>query len=231
MERKIGLVALLAVALGGCGSSGNAQSDRGAEPPAAAAPPAAASASDSAQSELLAARSKGSPDAPVTVYEMSDFQCPFCARHAAQTFPAIEREYIEPGKVRWVFINFPLTQVHANALPAAELAHCATAQDKFWPVHDLLFKYQETWAPMKEPGPFLLSLADSAGLASDSVLACLKDPATRAAVRADAEGAQRAGATSTPTFYIEGGLLTGAHSIQVFREVLDSIYGVKAEGR
>jgi protein-disulfide isomerase len=178
----------------------------------------------------LANRSKGSPKAPVTVYEMSDFQCPYCKSFAQETFPEIERRYIKPGKVRWVFINFPLTHLHPHAAPAGELALCAAKQEGFWPVHDLLFQYQEAWAPLKEAGPFFVSLADSAGLSKKGLLACLQDPETRKNLQAEAEGAQRAGATSTPSFYIEGGIMAGALPLEVFAKVLDSVYAVKSGG-
>jgi protein-disulfide isomerase len=179
----------------------------------------------------LESRSKGSPTAPVTVYEMSDFQCPYCKKFALETFPQLERDYIRTGKVRWVFINFPLTSVHAHASAAAELALCAAKQRAFWRVHDLLFQHQETWAPLKEAGPFFVSLADSARLSKKTLLSCLETPATLNAVRADAEGAARSGATSTPTFYIEGGLLEGAQPPEVFRQVLDSVYEGKTGKR
>ena len=179
------------------------------------------------QSTAAATRSKGSPAAPVTVYEMSDFQCPYCRGFALETFRALEEEYISPGKVRWVFVNFPLTSIHANAVAAASTALCAARQDAFWPVHDLLYAHQDTWAPLKDPGPFLLSLADSAGISKPKLLECVKSPATVSEIRYEAEGAERAGASSTPTFYIEGGLLSGAHPLPVFRQVLDSIYTEK----
>jgi protein-disulfide isomerase len=176
----------------------------------------------------LATRTKGSPTAPVTVYEMSDFQCPYCKRFAEETFPRIERAYITPGKVRWVFINFPLTSVHDHAAAAGELALCAAKQKGFWRVHDLLFQYQTTWAPLKEAGPFFVSLADSAGLSKKMLLTCLQAPETREALQAEAEGSQRSGATSTPSFYIEGGLMEGAMPFEVFKRVLDSVYAGKA---
>jgi protein-disulfide isomerase len=175
----------------------------------------------------LEMRSKGSARAPVTVYEMSDFQCPYCRQFALETFPQLEKDYIKPGKVRWVFINYPLTSVHPHASAAAELALCAGKQQAFWRVHDLLFAHQETWAPLKEAGPFFVSLADSARLSKPALLTCLEAPDTRSSVRADAEGAARSGATSTPTFYIEGGLLEGAQPVAVFKQVLDSVYRVK----
>jgi protein-disulfide isomerase len=175
----------------------------------------------------LSGRSKGVASAPVTVYEMSDFQCPYCRRFALETFPTIEREYISPGKVRWVFVNFPLTSIHPNAVAAAEVAVCAARQGAFWPVHDLLYTHQDTWAPLKEPGPFLATLADSAGISRKTLLACLASPGTEQEIRSEAEGSERAGAASTPSFYIEGGLMTGAHPIALFRRVLDSVLATK----
>src|SRR3989454_936984 len=91
------------------------------------------------QSDPLAARSKGRPGAPVTVYEMSDFQCPYCRSFALTTLPILERAYVQTGKVRLVYINLPLPYLHANALAAALVATCAARQGKFWPMHDALF--------------------------------------------------------------------------------------------
>lgn len=189
--------------------------------------PLCAQTTDSA----LATRSKGLPAAPVTVYEMSDFQCPYCKRFAQETFPELERRYIKTGKVRWVYINFPLTHLHPHAVPAGELSLCAAKQKGFWRVHDLLFQYQEIWAPLKEAGPFFVSLADSAGLSKKALLACLKDPETRKSLQAEAEGAERAGASSTPAFYIEGGLLAGALPVEIFQQILDSVYAAKTGGK
>jgi len=177
--------------------------------------------------ELLPARTKGSAAAPVTVYEMSDFQCPYCRRFALETFPTLDKEYVQTGKVRWVFINFPLVNLHPNAEPAAEVAMCAARQDKFWPMHDLLYRNQPTWAPLKAPAEFFLTLADSASLDAAAFQQCLSTGATQAVVKSDAEGAVRSGATSTPSFYIEGGIMAGAQPVAVFRTVLDSIVATK----
>ncbi len=192
---------------------------------------ASPSAAGSRQDVLLAARSKGSASAPVTVYEMSDFQCPWCARFARETMPLLEREYVLTGRVRLVFVNFPLTSLHPNAVPAAELAMCAARQNRFWPVHDLLFRDQERWQGLQEPGVFFLSLADSAGADRDQMVECLRTGAMREVVRQDAMGAYRSGARSTPSFYIEGGILSGAHPIETFRRILDSIIQIRTAGR
>lgn len=180
---------------------------------------------------LLRQRSKGAEDAPVTVYEMSDFQCPFCRRHALETFPELEREYVATGKVRWVFINFPIPQLHPNATAAGEFAMCAARLDRFWLVHDLLFRNQDSWAKLTDPGPYLLTLADSAHIARSAIVPCLTNHQSRDLVRSDAEGAARAGVRSTPSFIIEGGLLQGAAPASDFKPILDSIYKLKTGGR
>ena len=182
-----------------------------------------------AQSDPLAARTKGKATAPVTVYEMSDFQCPFCKRHTEQTLPTLEKEYINTGKVRWIFINFPLTSIHPNAAPAAEFAMCAAREGKFWPAHDLLYRRQEVWAPLKNPAAFLISLTDSLKLPKAKITTCLENAETREEVRKDAEGSAQSGATSTPAFYIEGSLLLGSWPPDVWRPILDSVYRVKTK--
>ena len=195
-----------------------------------AAPKVGAPKADTASARNpLAGRIRGSASAPVTVYEMSDFQCPYCREFALNTFPAIDSAYVATGRVRWAFVNFPLTNIHHNAAAAAEVALCAAQQGGFWRVHDLLYQHQDVWAPLKEPAPFFLTLADSAKLSKPTLLACLQSPSTEDVIRADAQGASRSGAESTPSFYIEGGLLVGAQPLAVFRQVLDSI--LKTKGR
>lgn len=180
-----------------------------------------------AQDALLAPRTKGVATAPVTVYEMSDFQCPFCRSFATETFPTIEKEYIATGKVRWIFINFPLTTLHPNAMAAAEFASCASTEGRFWPTHDMLYAKQTAWAPLKDPGQFFMAQVASLGLKRESMLACLQGGQARKLVEGDAAGASRAGASSTPSFYIEGGMMSGAQPIAVFRPILDSIVKMK----
>jgi protein-disulfide isomerase len=176
----------------------------------------------------LAARSKGRPDAPLTVYEMADFQCPACRLFAVTILPTLEREYVETGKVRWVFIHLPLTSIHANAMVAAEVAVCAGRQGRFWQTHDLLYKQQDDWAKLRQPRSVLVALAQRAGADRARLLACLEGGTARAEVQQDAERAARAGARATPSFYIEGGLLEGApYTPDPMRRLLDSIYAVR----
>ncbi len=178
------------------------------------------------QDDLVAERTRGSATAPVTIYEMSDFQCPWCGRFAREVLPEVEREYVATGKAKLVFINFPLP-MHPNAVPAAELAMCAAKQHKFWPVHDLLFRTQDRWSELPEPGSWFLGLADSARLSREELLPCLRTHATRDLVESDAQAAARSGARSTPSFYIEGGIMAGLQPIETWRLVLDSIIRVK----
>jgi protein-disulfide isomerase len=189
-----------------------------------------ASALRAQAASALAARSKGSRAAPVTVYEMADFQCPACRMFAVTVFPALEREFIETGKVRWVFIHLPLTSVHPNAMAAAEVATCAARQGRFWQTHDLLFQRQDDWARVSPPRAVLVSLARRAGVDRARLLACLADPSVRAEVERDVQRAMRSGASSTPSFYIEGGLLQGAPSTpDPMRRLLDSVYAARTK--
>jgi protein-disulfide isomerase len=178
---------------------------------------------------LLAARTKGSKTAPVTVYEMADFQCPVCRTFAKESFPALQAEFINTGKVKWIFVNFPLTQIHPNAVAAADFAACAAIQNKFWPAHDLLYSTQERWEKLKDPAPFFLSQIGGLGLNQDRMTTCLQSGTGAAIVRDDAAGAERTGARSTPSFYIEGGLVEGMYPLDVMRKVLDSVYKAKTK--
>jgi protein-disulfide isomerase len=178
--------------------------------------------------DALAPRAKGSVGAPVTVYEMADFQCPACRTFTLTVFPTLEREFVATGKVRWVFINLPLTSIHPNAVPAAEVAMCAARQGRFWPTHDLLYQRQDDWARLPQPRPMLITLAQRAGTDRAKLLACVEARATQAEVEKDAQLATRAGARATPSFYIEGGLLEGApFTPDPFRHLLDSVYAAR----
>jgi protein-disulfide isomerase len=176
----------------------------------------------------LASRSKGRADAPVTVYEMADFQCPACRLFALTVLPTLEREFVETGKVRWVFIHLPLTSIHPNAMSAAEFAVCAGRQGKFWPTHDLFYQRQDAWAKLAQPRDTLLALAQRAGADRTKLLACVNGGTARPEVELDAQRAARTGARATPSFYIEGGLLEGApYSPDPMRRILDSIYAAR----
>jgi protein-disulfide isomerase len=185
--------------------------------------------SGSAQNDdPLAARSKGASNAPVTVYEMADFQCPACRMFTVTVLPTIDSEFVQTGKVRWVFINLPLTSIHPNAVAAAEVAMCAARQGRFWPTHDALYLKQDDWAKLAEPRNTLVKIAQRAGVDRTKLLGCLNEGSTRKEIELDAQRAARSGARATPSFYIEGGLLEGApYTPDPMRQLLDSIYAVR----
>lgn len=181
--------------------------------------------------DLLAARSKGDRAAPITIFEASDFQCPFCRVFWDETLPILEREYISTGKARFIFLNLPLPSLHANALAAHEFAMCAALQDRFWPAHDLLYKHQSAWANLPDPSRLFFAYADSAAMDRAALQECVVTGAVRELVQQEAEASFRSGISSTPSFVIEGGLLPGAQPIEVWRPILDSIYTAKTAGQ
>jgi protein-disulfide isomerase len=149
----------------------------------------------------------GRADAPVTIIEFSDLQCPHCARNALNTFPEIKRNYIDTGKVRYVARDFPL-DMHPFAMPAAVATRCAGEQGKFWEYRHAVFDRQEEIGT----APFD-ALAAELGLDVPRFAACRKDGAQADAVRADVRLAGSSGITSTPTFvvgWIVNGKLEGA---------------------
>ncbi len=173
--------------------------------------------------QLIPQRSNGSPAAPVVVYELSDFQCPYCRLFWEETMPVLEKEYVATGKIRIVFLNYPIAQLHPNAPAAHTFAMCAAAQDRFWPVHDLLFRYQARWEHEVDPSGTFRALADSARLDRQKLAACLASRPHQPVIEAETRDAMRAGIGGTPAFVINGGIMTGAQPIDIWRPILDSI--------
>ena len=177
---------------------------------------------------MLAARTKGSSDAPITMYEMSDFQCPYCLTFFKDFWPAIQEEYVETGKVKFTFLNLPLISLHSHAAEAHEYAMCAAAQDQFWAMHDRLFETQETWSPMEDATPYFVTLAGQLDLDRAAFRQCMESGSARSIVAGDVQLAIQNGINSTPTFIIEGGALQGMGlPLDAWRAILDSIYAVK----
>lgn len=194
------------------------------QPRAAAAAPV-----DSASAVLAkadAGRILGSPSAKVWVIIISDFQCPFCRQWHDESWAAIRKEYVETGKIRVAYVNLPLS-IHPNALPAAEAAMCASVQGKFWPVQDALFRTQQQWARATDPRPFFEGLARDAGADVDALRACVKSNATRPLIQGDEERATRAGAQSTPTFFVGSQPVIGAQPLATFRGAIEAALASK----
>jgi protein-disulfide isomerase len=160
-----------------------------------------------------ASRAKGPADAPITIVEFSDFQCPFC-RNAAKTVQEVARKY--GSQVRLAFRDLPLRHLHQNAQMAAEASRCAADQGKFWPYHDLLFANQ---ANLDRSA--LLQHARTANLNGATFQSCLDSGKHKDAVEKDVQEAQAAGVSGTPAFFINGVLLKGDVPASAFEKVIE----------
>jgi protein-disulfide isomerase len=161
--------------------------------------------------------SLGPANAPVTIVEFSDYQCPFCKR-AEPTVHEVARRY--PEQVRIVYRHFPLDNIHPEARPAAEAAACAEDQGKFWDYHALVFQSSPKLA--KEQ---LRELAGQAKLDLTAFDACVADGRTRARVEADVAAGREAGVSGTPAFYVNGIPLSGARSVDEFVKLIERELG------
>jgi len=175
---------------------------------------------------------KGNANAPVIVVEFSDFQCPFCSRFYTQTLPLLEENYIDTGKIKFVYRDFPLDSIHPNARPAHIAAECADEQGKFWEYHDILFDKQVEWQRLSSSDlqSTLTLYATDLELQSASFETCLKSQKIADEVNKDSLDAARYGATGTPAFFIgnekDGFVkLTGAQPYQSFQAVIDAQLG------
>ena len=170
---------------------------------------------------------KGAPNAKVALIEFSDFQCPFCSRYDKDTYPQILKDYVDTGKVKYVWRDMPL-DFHQNAEKAAEAAHCAGEQGKFWEMHDRLFANQQNIAAADLP-----KHAEALGLNSALFQDCLDSGRYASDIKKDIAAANDAGVNGTPTFMIgvvqpNGSVkvmkkLVGAKPYAEFKSALDSL--------
>jgi protein-disulfide isomerase len=155
---------------------------------------------------------RGAREAPVTIVEFSDFQCPYC-RSVVATLKDVAARY--PDRVRWVFRDFPLENLHPEAPLAHEAARCAGDQGKFWPYHDLLF------AETNLTPDALKRYAAQVGLEASAFAQCLESRRHRAAVAGDVAAGAQLGVTGTPTFFINGRPLVGNLPLAEFQRVIE----------
>lgn len=139
---------------------------------------------------------KGDPDAPVTIVEFSDYQCPFCRRFHNEVLPGIEKEYISTGKVRYIFRDFPL-RFHKQAVPAAIAANCAGEQGKYWVMNDFLFEN-----PSKLDKDSTLAAARDLGLDYDKFKDCVNSDRHEAEIDNDFKKGREYGVKGTPSLFI-----------------------------
>jgi protein-disulfide isomerase len=164
---------------------------------------------------------RGRADAPVTIIEFTDYQCPFCRRHFETTLPAILERYGD--RVRYVVRNFPIPQLHPTAPAAAAAAECAFEQNRFWEYHDRLF------LEPSHDNASLKQLARAAGLNAARFDRCLDGGVQDAVVERDVRDGVAAGVTGTPAFFVNGRVIEGAMPFEVFATVIEE--ALRAVGR
>jgi protein-disulfide isomerase len=190
------------------------------------AAPASASAPGTTANDPLVARAdsariRGNSAAKVWMIIASDFQCPYCKMWHDSADATIRREYVDNGKVRLAFVNFPIGN-HQNAVPAAEYAMCAAGQNKFWEMHDAIFEAQERWSALPNASVVFDELATKVGLDRNALQACLSSDKMLPLIQADYEKASRSGVRATPSFFIGNQLYEGVQSAADLRRVLDA---------
>jgi protein-disulfide isomerase len=175
--------------------------------------PAAADALPTDPIAIASKPFKGSGTAKVALIEFSDYQCPFCGRYTEDILPQIRADYVETGKIKYVFRDMPLS-FHKNAFKAAEAAHCAGAQGKFWEMHDALFQNQSALAPEQ-----LAAHAKTVGVDDEKFQQCLDSGKFAADINKDIADAGAAGITGTPSFLV-GVIQPGDGRVKVVQKVV-----------
>ena len=165
----------------------------------------------------------GNPDAPVTMIEFSDFQCPYCRSFWRDTLPQIKSQYIDTGKVKLVYRDFPLS-IHAQAMLGAEAANCANAQGKYWQMHDEIFKQQDK----QGAGTITFTQQDTEKWAANIGLnvaqfrSCVSANTYADEINHDTNDGDSISVSGTPTFVINGLKIVGAQPFSVFKAAIDA---------
>ncbi|NMM43224.1 DsbA family protein [Rhodospirillaceae bacterium KN72] len=199
--------------------------DQTAESPASgeiatpAPAPTPAPVTTSEEEVLLAPHVLGDPNAPVTIIEYASLTCPHCAAFHRETFPQIKEKYIDTGKVKLESRDFPLDE---RAALATLLAYCVP-DDRYFPLIDLLFEQQHSWAVAPNLIEQLKKMAGFAGLSSEDADACFNNQALYDKVLGQRKIYSDSGAvSSTPTFYVNGSKIVGAQPFATFEEAIEA---------
>jgi protein-disulfide isomerase len=172
----------------------------------------------------------GREDAPVVIYEFGDFQCPACGQYATFVTPLIKEQLVEPGLVRFVYYDFPLTSIHPNAFLAARAARCAEEQERFWGYHDILYARQPTWSVMEDPTDYFVELAGEAGLEVDPFEACLRSDRYAEEVTRSLRLGESLGVRGTPTIFVNGKRLPQPPTFSELEQIVREEAGLPAAG-
>lgn len=173
-------------------------------------------------------RAVGPADAPVTVIEYSDFECPFCRQHALSVYPQLKATNVGAGQIRYVFRNYIEVPTHQAAPAAAVASLCAAQQDQFWALHDKLFATQGEWAadPAQAPAHFA-RYAGELGLDRAAFAACQSDRAVAQQVLDEIAEAKALGASGTPSFFVNDVYVQGAVSYAQFSGAINQALNLK----
>lgn len=159
----------------------------------------------------------GDADAELTIIEFSDFQCPYCKRVRDDAIRQVEEQYIKTGKVKLVYRDFPLSNIHPLAQKAAEASECADDQGKFWEYHDKIFEQQSSLSLSS-----LKSWAGDLGLNTNEFNSCLDSGKHTDEVNNDLKDASSAGARGTPYFIVGNQILSGAQPFSAFQAAIEA---------
>lgn len=159
----------------------------------------------------------GSPDAPVTIVEFSDFQCSACALFHTELFPRLKEEYIDTGKVRFVYRDFPIESIHPASLQLSAAASCAGEQEQYWAFHAAFYEHQES---LDEA--LINATAAANGVDIAALTACRATGAYQQEARLDfQDGIQDGEVTGTPSFFINGRRIVGVEPYETFRSLIE----------
>ena len=214
-----GVLFIISWATGGFGSGSDSGTGGGTIPTAPSGGSAPTSNANVDNLDLSDNYAKGDKNAKVTIVEFSDFQCPFCSRFFTQTLPQIQENYIDTGKVKFYYADFPLESIHQQAMPAALAARCAGEQDEdaFWDFHDLLFSNQQALSDSNYK-----QWADDLGLDTDDFNDCLDSKKYQDDVRKDMQEGSSQGIRGTPGSIVNTVLISGACPFSTFQQAIDA---------
>ncbi|HYR10404.1 MAG TPA: DsbA family protein [Longimicrobium sp.] len=147
--------------------------------------------------------SKGQANAPVVIMEFADFQCPACGQFARFSEPLLE-EHIDAGTVRFVWYDYPLVEIHPNAMLASRAGRCANEQNQFWGYHDYVFGQQQAWAEESNPVNLFVDYAEQAGLDRNAFAQCLRSDKYQKEVSESRQLGSTLGVSGTPTLFVNG---------------------------
>ena len=169
----------------------------------------------------------GDPDAPILIVEYTDYQCPFCSRHSAQTMNIIRSEMVESGRVRYALKDFPLDSIHPQARLTAAAARCAGEQEMYWEMHDLIFAQQNEWstqtATAESVTESVSTMAATLELDMEAFDICLSDGRYDDPIQANLDEGIAYGVTGTPAFFIDGYFLSGAQPYDIFELIVSNV--------